>query len=534
MSRSPHATALRPPTLVVLLMPELLAHHHDVGKLRESLVRTDRSVRVLFRVATQDQLPSALEFGQGAIETQLLLGRGITPPAGLSAFACWPAGGTANELDEFAFAMADVVVVDPSKATAKRARRAKELGKPLIEPGDPLPFMSAVDSVTQGLDPDAERPRWRGRRFFGRPEQTMLELLAFDFSYSHPGGRAGSWERLRSCLGRNWHPRAYFVSADCRDVAPDLAVIDPASSLVRHFEGLDRSALYGSYMHRDQIWAVHALGAFAVFAAVAGVIFNAINVFVWVEVAMLGAMALLVWAVQKCNLHDKWMACRMGAEQLRIARMCLPLMVLPRALISTDAVFGSPSESSDKNDLTFRALAEVKRVIRDEGPLLQGVARLPDSAVTWLRCIVADQLDYHRTNHAKLERAEHRGHCLNRLIFLLVIVIAGYEIVSLQLNRGVHPLWPLLVTAGGPALLAALHGAMTRLGIVHRAALSWLAQRDLKPILDDLTEIEGRPVKTDEVWEDVRALTFRAAEAMGRENTSWHGQVRLQRDALAS
>jgi hypothetical protein len=532
MSRSPHATALRPPTLVVLLMPELLAHHHDVGKLRDSLIRTDRSVRVLFRVATQDQLPSALEFSQGAIETQLLLGHGITPPAGLSAFACWPAGGTANELDEFAFAMADVVVVDPSKATAKRARRAKELGKPLIEPGDPLPFMSAVDSVTLGLDPDADRPRWRGRCFFGRPEQTMLELLAFNLSDGHPGGRAGSWERLRSCLGRNWRPRAYFVSADCRDVAPDLAVIDPASSLVRHFEGLDRSALYGSYMHRDQIWAVHALGALAVFAAVAGIILKAIIFFACAEVVMLVVMASLVLWVQKCNLHDKWMACRMGAEQLRIARMCLPLMVLPRALISTDAGSGSPPWGSDKNDLTFRALAEVKRVIRDEGPLLQGVARLPDSAISWLRCVVSDQLDYHRTNHLKLELAERRGKRISLLIFLLVIVVAGYEITST--GPGVHPLWPLLVTAGGPALVAALHGAMTRLGIVHRAALSWLAQRDLKPILDELIDIEGRPVKTDEVWEDVRALAFRAAEAMGRENTSWHGQVRLQRDALAS
>jgi hypothetical protein len=36
----------------------------------------------------------------------------------------------------------------------------------------------------------------------------------------------------------------------------------------------------------------------------------------------------------------------------------------------------------------------------------------------------------------------------------------------------------------------------------------------------------------DNAWSHVRHLAFEAAEAMGRENTSWHGLVRRYRDDL--
>lgn len=90
----------------------------------------------------------------------------------------------------------------------------------------------------------------------------------------------------------------------------------------------------------------------------------------------------------------------------------------------------------------------------------------------------------------------------------------------------------LLWTAAGPAIPAALHSAATRLGIVHRIALSATAVQDLQVIDDALTDMTCCPHLTEKDWPAIRALTLRAAEAMGQENTSWHGLVRLQRDGL--
>jgi hypothetical protein len=95
-----------------------------------------------------------------------------------------------------------------------------------------------------------------------------------------------------------------------------------------------------------------------------------------------------------------------------------------------------------------------------------------------------------------------------------------------------HYHWLPILTTAGPAFAAALHGPTTRLGIVNRIALSRLAERDLRPICAELSDITARPAMTEALWARVRELAFRAADAMGRENTSWHGQVRLQRDSL--
>jgi hypothetical protein len=96
-----------------------------------------------------------------------------------------------------------------------------------------------------------------------------------------------------------------------------------------------------------------------------------------------------------------------------------------------------------------------------------------------------------------------------------------------------HNKWLLLLTAAGPAFAAALHGAGTRLGIVHRAALSLDMERDLKRIGISLKKlIDDLPPVEQDAWREVRRLAFEAANAMGQESTSWHGLVRRYRDEL--
>jgi hypothetical protein len=90
----------------------------------------------------------------------------------------------------------------------------------------------------------------------------------------------------------------------------------------------------------------------------------------------------------------------------------------------------------------------------------------------------------------------------------------------------------LLFTAAGPAFAGAVHGLTTRLGFVHRIDLSREAEKEISLVHKELQNVIDHPASPGTTWNDVRKLAFRAAEAMGRENTSWHSQVRRQKDEL--
>ena len=92
--------------------------------------------------------------------------------------------------------------------------------------------------------------------------------------------------------------------------------------------------------------------------------------------------------------------------------------------------------------------------------------------------------------------------------------------------------WSLVFTAGGPAFAAALHGIGTRLGIVHRAALSKDAADLLAGIEAKLDAVEKEPMSPTKYWQLVHGLAMEAAAAMSSENASWHTLVRRQRDDL--
>ena len=167
----------------------------------------------------------------------------------------------------------------------------------------------------------------------------------------------------------------------------------------------------------------------------------------------------------------------------------------------------------------------MKRAVRDQGlPRLAAPPKASDAAA-WLHCIVADQIEYHRRNHGKLEHVES----------WVGYATAGFFIIAL-LAVVMHPFthWDslLLVTAAGPAFAAALHGAGTRLGIVHRAALSLEMEQTLRQIDANLIKLMDGTHSAEDSEREVRRLAFAAAEAMGSENRSWHGLVRRYRDEL--
>jgi hypothetical protein len=287
------------------------------------------------------------------------------------------------------------------------------------------------------------------------------------------------------------------------------------------FEKFDRSAVHGAYLHRDSIWLTHLAAAFAVFAAVCGFLhfwpFRHGHGWAVTELILLGIIVFLIQTVRWRSLQQRWITVRLAAEHLRIARLCLPLLLLPPALRGT-------ADKRAEKDFAAEGIAAVKRVVREQGVPEVDLTRMdPVAAALWVELIVADQAAYHRGNEAKLHHAEKGLYLLTNLAFGLAVAGVLFHFGMPQAD------WLLLPTAAGPAFAAALHGAGNRLGIVHRLELS----RSVKTALDDiLAGLRSLDTGSPGALARVRGLALDAAEIMGAENTDWHHLVRRQEDHL--
>lgn len=510
---------------VVLIMPDVVSGFDDPELLRKTLVTTSAAVRVLLYLPDTAGHLLAARLAALPVDMEILLAPGVEPPATTAFFVHALPGTISQDQIDLALALSDVVLIAPAFTEGNLFKAAKRLEKPIIVPGGPLPANPPLRNVTDGLDPDL--PGWhsRGRRGFGRLEQAIIEVLAFAWMGWTRAGMAESRKKLKKCVGSAWRPSSYFAPPGWETLAPDQTAVAASSKIVACFDAMDRSASHGSYIHRDLAWVAYFGAAFAVFAAVAGYIHLFFSEDAWgvIEFVTLLIAGGVVIGARRSSLQERWTACRLGAEQLRIARMSLPLLVLPPALATAPPP--GNSKSSKEVELGLIALAEVKRAVRD-----QGLPRLdpefePIDAAKWLQCIVDDQTNYHHINHHKLERAESRLRFATQALF-------GAAMVAVLLHFCSHIGGLLLVTAAGPAFAAALHGAGTRLGIVHRAALSLDVERELKVVQKALAKLIATPPIELEAWREVRRLAFEAATSMGRESTAWHGLVRRYRDEL--
>lgn len=518
--------------IVALLLPSLVdaaAHGEGLGK---TLGAVPGAVRLLVCIPEGPAEPLVSMLAGLKVDIQILLGHEADKPQTDALVVRAPAGMSQNDLLDFAFALCDVVLVGKGYENKKSARHASQkLGKALVTIGSTLysPSPAVVDAA-KDIDPDLNP--W-GRRVFGRVEQGILECLALIGWGDEKTRRNRFW---RSFLP-NWGPNPYFAPPDWKSLCPDKAAVEDSSPLVRCFDAMDRSASYGSYKHRDVAWIAHFGAAAAVAFAVAGYLAGRLGPeFSGLEFLLLLWVGSCIWRARRTNLQDRWTARRLGAEQLRIARMSLPLLVLPPALATADA------EDWDERDneagrFEFAALDQVKRAVRQ-----QGLPRVDYSDLTaveagrWLRLIVADQMRYHQNNHQTLERAEKSLSFVTAIIFVLSMLAAA-AVLGLHL-LGLHDHYPrwlmtaLMAATAGPAFAAALHGAGMRLGIVHRAALSREMQKQLKATTDALEQLVKGAPSSPRALQEARELAFEAAKAMGTENSSWHHLVRRYKDEL--
>jgi len=522
-------------TIVVLLLPEAMEDSHDANLLGKTLVDRSRSIRALLCLpASQPGDPLVTILDELGVETQILLGPGAKAPGGKALALSAPPDISEKDLKEFALALSDVVLMTRVSAHSSPGKKllaeaTENLGKLTVAPGERMPDIPPTISVTRDLDPDVPGSHTWGRCSSGRLEQFLIEALAYNWSAPEKGSVAESRKRLRKCIGP-WRPGPYFAPDCWRTLAPDPLAVADSSPIVTRYNALDRSAVYGSSIHRDLTWLAHFGAALAVLIAVAGYLSGGTHASpVWgiVELFILVAVVGLVAGARYSGLQERWTACRLGAEQLRIARMSLPLLVLPPALATEDRTPKRNGHSSKEAKQGFNALMEVKRIVREHGLPHLDPAFTPTQAANWVQLIVCDQIAYHNRNHRKLERAEARLVTITQSIF-------GIAAACVVTHFFWHSKWLLLGSAAGPAFAAALHGTGTRLGIVHRAALSIDTETILEKIRTSLAELieAGPPAGDVDAWRKVRRLAFEAAEAMGRENSSWHGLVRRYQDVL--
>jgi hypothetical protein len=286
--------------------------------------------------------------------------------------------------------------------------------------------------------------------------------------------------------------------------------------------------VFGAALHRDAIWLMHLLAALAVFCAVAGAIRlfgQEASFWSWLEFVSLGFIAGVFLLIDRLKIQQNWLACRSTAEQLRIALMCLPLMVVPESLKTAPA-----SGGDDVSRGSF--LDAVKRLVREHGlpHYREQGAISATKAVEWARLFVSDQHAYHKSNWERLHDAEQRLSLVTWVVFGLTVAAVILHLITEAL--GIEFKYGLIVTAAGPAIAAGLHGAGVRLSLVRRMALSKDSKDELSKINGALEKLSADEESEAEKWRNLRRLTSRAAEIMDKENSSWHILVRRVPDDL--
>lgn len=483
------------------------------------------------------------------ISAQWLLGGQVAPEfAGAGIMAKMPAAAVEGDQRTLALALSDIVIAGEGASWAKDG--AQRLNKPAFPPGGALASLTIATAEVMTLDPRQNSPRALLGHFAGRFEAFWLGIITLDY------------KRLLSATGpfsvgirRGWSPHSAFPTDATRPYALDRASLGPDESVAQHTYGvLDRSAIYGARTHRDMIWAVCVLTALAAIFAGLGKASSQTEagtsgfVIAGQFATLIPVLILLPW-VWLLHLRNRWIAARVGAEDIRLAQMLVPMMIAPPQMTlpdisAADLASGAQSALLRRPAPDFRRMAavEVVRAVRSQGlPVLD-----PDvndrRRAAWLAANVDEQIKYHKANQARLRGADRNALYLTYLITAVSLVAPTAELIvsysdiaetwfhippafiaGLKAWLQESPSHLVIVTAL-PAVGAAFHGAATRMGFANRATLS-------ARVADALSEVKRQlAVSVEFGWPAIRRLALAAAQAMEDENQTWHNSLVRARD----
>lgn len=543
-------------SLIVLLA---CGQNDELDNIMERLAAfaDGRSIRVLVR----GDCPRALEAGYraaaGPWPVELVLAPDMLRPLQEDSYAyvlVMPTGTARQDLDDLMLALCDALVWCGTE-NADFVERARRLGKAL----QPRPMGNLAGTDLDG----ALKPGWIPYRLAGLIDQEATAWLALRRRQTENGhdrwvgGLKQIWVKLRASNRNTPYIGPDVWPERCPDLllvntAPDRSkpgklTPDASQPLIRCFLNMELQALYGALLHRDSIWLVHFCGAFAVFAAVAGSIGLWIEGWIWssLEVVVLTVILITVYRVRSSQLHERWALRRFVAEQLRIALVFMPVLVVPRILLVPDARKTAPSpqagspppfenptqrrlqeEQRHAHALQNAGLATIKRAVRDQGlPRYKTDQLSLEQAQDWLALMVEDQVFWHTSNIETLMTVERRLSLAARAIFVLALAAVLAHLMT-EVGLLPHWEWLLVLTAAAPAIAAAAHGAAARLGISHRARQSEATLEAIRPQL-----LQIRAAVT---WGELRQAAAAASDIMSAEAVAWHRIVRAYEDDVPS
>jgi hypothetical protein len=375
-------------------------------------------------------------------------------------------------------------------------------------------------------------------------EQEKFRLEAYRAKASLPmqPTRAGQVHEslmslMRGDLPRLWKqrspivPEAYWGPAQPKQEDRDLHPIQDVPLFDDRFTRSDVKANLAAGYHRDFTWLIYGASAFAVFAAVAG------SIHLWpgghgplwalVELLLIGGIIGGLRLAKSRNWHELWIGHRFVAEQLRYARMCLPLMGLPRLFMSP--FWGIVLDKKGESHLRLESpeLWWVQRTLIAQGlPVaIYGREFSPSQPQVlavlkgYVSRVIADQKGWHGDNHTKWHKLHHHLHLLAVSLFAATVLA-----VLVHFIRDARLL--LICTAVFPALAAAIHGLATKLEMVRIAGQSAVTAQVLTD-LERAIDCSGHEAGWSD-WLRLRHLALEAARAMSDENDQWQQLIRDQ------
>ena len=314
-------------------------------------------------------------------------------------------------------------------------------------------------------------------------------------------------------------------------------LIGATPALDEVFDTADIDATIAAGHHRDATWIVYASSSAAVFSSVAGAIYlwpggHGPMWAIMELVLVVGVVALVRLAVNR-DWHGVWVGQRFVAEQLRYARMGLPLLTLPQSV--HQPAWNASAEGQDRPGLRLESqeLRIIQRTVSscglptspDTNTFIATAPGLVAVLGDYVRRVIDDQIGYHQRNHHRQHAAHHSLHGLSMLLFALT----GAAVIAHFL---LHGAWLLIFTAFLPALAAGIHGLATKLEIARVAAQSAIAEEKLTQLRAAIGMVEDAHGSSWRKWLQLRKLALDAARVMSDENTQWQQLVSHQEPEL--
>ncbi|MGB4333984.1 MAG: hypothetical protein WBJ41_03975 [Chromatiaceae bacterium] len=370
-------------------------------------------------------------------------------------------------------------------------------------------------------------------RLMDRARLTMATLNLLNTPHPAPGLLRGlftyslSAEAVRATLTQE-------VASLLPETSPaDLPVADhPAMGDVMEARKRVSSATANraGKLHRRFVWLSYGASAFAVFAAVGGAIGlwpGGHNSFwSWVELGLIAGIIAGVSLAKSRDWHGQWIRQRFIAEQLRSAKLALPMLCIPQHFNKSMWVNnkGKLELLSNEHLILHRTLIQegLPHHDGDNTYLPNATGNLSQHLAT-LKETISHQYQYHTRKHLLTHRQHERLHKLSLGLFVLTFV-------AVLLHFVIHANWLLICTAFFPALAAAIHGLSAKLEIARISGQSHTTAAELEALGAVIDA-----VKVDNSWEGwlkMRELTLAVAHVMSAENGQWQELISHQQAEL--